>query len=67
MVEALAAQADSTITINSYDANGNPTSVTTDGVTTTYTCNTDGTPHTQTRAGVTRTHAYSAGQLVSVT
>jgi len=58
---------DLVVTINSYDTNGYPTSVTTGGVTTTYTYNSDGTMHTQTRLGVTRTYAYSGGQLVSVT
>ena len=56
----------STISIDSRDGAGNPTSVTMDGVQTVYTYNSDGTPNTQTRLGVTRTYAYSGGQLVSI-
>jgi YD repeat-containing protein len=55
-----------TIFVDSRDSNGNPTSVTDNGVTTVFTYNPDGTPHTQTRDGVTRTYTYANGQLVSV-
>ncbi|WP_270483421.1 hypothetical protein [Gordonia jacobaea] len=48
-------------------ATGNVTSVTTNGVATTYTYNADGTVHTDTRAGVTRTYTYDgSGNLTGI-
>ncbi|MBV6758343.1 hypothetical protein [Rhodococcus opacus] len=46
---------------------GNVSSVTTDGVATTYTYNTDGTVATDTRAGVTRSYTYDgSGNLTLI-
>lgn len=45
--------------IDSVDANGNPTSVTEGGVTTIYTWNADGTVHTEARSGQTKTYVYA--------
>ncbi|SED49965.1 YD repeat-containing protein [Rhodococcus pyridinivorans] len=47
-------------------ANGNVTSVTEDGITTTYTYNADGTVDTDTRAGVTRKYTYTNGNLTKI-
>lgn len=56
------------ITVNSTDAEGRPTSVTEDGVTTTYTYNPDGSVATETRNGITRTYSYdAAGNLTGAT
>ena len=50
-----------------YDSNGNVLTVTTDGVTTTYTYNPDGTVATDERAGVTRTYTYDgSGNLTGI-
>ncbi len=54
-------------TIDSRDANGNPTSITEGGVTTTYTWNAEGNPATETRGGHTKTFAYTGGVLTGWT
>lgn len=46
--------------------NGNVTSVTEDGITTTYTYNADGTVDTDTRQGVTRKYTYTNGNLTKI-
>jgi hypothetical protein len=46
--------------------NGNVTSVTEDGITTTYTYNADGTVDTDTRQGVTRKYTYTGGNLTKI-
>ena len=43
-----------------------PTSVTEDGITTTFTYDGSGNPLTRTRNGVTRTFTYTAGNLTGV-
>ena len=45
---------------------GNVTSVTEDGITTTYTYNPDGTVDTDTRQGVTRKYTYTDGNLTGI-
>jgi YD repeat-containing protein len=49
-----------------YNPDGSVASVTTDGITTSYTYNPDGTVATDTRNGVTRAYTYTSGNLTGI-
>lgn len=57
--------ADPVVTIV-YDGDGNPETVTEDGITTTFTYNADSTVATSERLGVVRTYTYVDGDLTAV-